>query len=414
LSDRWKRRLISSVADLNPETLSKKSPPARIRYVDISAVSPDGADRDAIKELAIDEAPSRARRIVRTGDVIVSTVRPSLRARAAIAVDLDGAVVSTGFCVLRPSAEIHPGYLDAVTRTNEFYGHLEGRQSGSAYPAVRPSDVGDALFLLPPLDEQRRIADVLRAFDQAIHRAAAQGAATRQLGEPIRGAMLELGGHPTKLRDISGPTGIQIGPFGSQLHAFDYRDEGTPVVMPRDMRDGRITTDSIARVGDEEVHRLARHRIAAGDILLPRRGDLTKRAFVLDHEEGWLCGTGSIRVRVPKQICRLVFEAINRDEASQWLISHAVGTTMLNLNTEIVGDLPLRLPELKVAQPFLDALKNLEVAEVAVAARMAALRAARSAVLSALLTGEWEIPESYDHFLDEGVRGRVRTSYGVA
>src|SRR5207248_10404790 len=88
------------------------------------------------------------------------------------------------------------------------------------------------------------------------------------------------------LRDLVIDEGIQIGPFASQLHAADYRENGTPVVMPRDMIAGRIDTTSIARVGPDDAVRLSRHRLRAGDILLPRRGDLAKRALVREGEDG--------------------------------------------------------------------------------------------------------------------------------
>ena len=92
--------------------------------------------------------------------------------------------------------------------------------------------------------------------------------------------------------------GVQTGPFGSQLHASDYSEDGTPVVMPQDMVDGRICCDAIARVADEFVQRLDRHKLKAGDIVFSRRGDVGRFAVVTPKEEGWICGTGSIRIRL--------------------------------------------------------------------------------------------------------------------
>ena len=68
-----------------------------------------------------------------------------------------------------------------------------------------------------------------------------------------------------KLGDIS--SAIQTGPFGSQLHQSDYSDMGVPVVMPKDIRNGRIDETAIARVEDHHVDRLSRHKISEGDIL---------------------------------------------------------------------------------------------------------------------------------------------------
>jgi type I restriction enzyme S subunit len=65
---------------------------------------------------------------------------------------------------------------------------------------------------------------------------------------------------------------IQTGPFGSQLHQSDYEIDGVPVIMPKDIIDGRVALDGVARVGEEMAQRLARHRLKERAIVLPRRG----------------------------------------------------------------------------------------------------------------------------------------------
>lgn len=140
---------------------------------------------------------------------------------------------------------------------------------------------------------------------------------------------------------------IQTGPFGSQLHASDYVETGTPVIMPADIVDGRVSTESIARVGPEHVERLSQHQLRHKDIVFSRRGDVTRFARVSVREVGWLCGTGCIKVRVghgdlalPEWIA-LVLDA---QDVKEWLVRHAVGATMPNLNTSILGAVPLEVP----------------------------------------------------------------------
>ena len=81
---------------------------------------------------------------------------------------------------------------------------------------------------------------------------------------------------------------VQTGPFGSQLHASDYSDEGIPVVMPQDMDGGKIVCERIARVSQKHVDDLSRHKLRSGDIVFSRRGDVTRFAVVTDREEGWI------------------------------------------------------------------------------------------------------------------------------
>jgi type I restriction enzyme S subunit len=91
---------------------------------------------------------------------------------------------------------------------------------------------------------------------------------------------------------------IQTGPFGSQLHTSDYKEEGIPVVMPTNIGDGGIVIDGIARIDQLDVDRLSQHKLQLNDIVFSRRGDVTKNALVRPHEVGWFCGTGCLKVRL--------------------------------------------------------------------------------------------------------------------
>lgn len=142
---------------------------------------------------------------------------------------------------------------------------------------------------------------------------------------------------------------ISTGPFGSQLHASDYSDAGTPVVMPVNLINGRVSESGIARVGDEHVLRLSRHRLRPGDIVFSRRGDVTRFALVSERESGWLCGTGCLKISlgsVKTATPEFIAAYLSSPDAKDWLVRHAVGATMPNLNTEILSDIPIILPQL--------------------------------------------------------------------
>ena len=143
---------------------------------------------------------------------------------------------------------------------------------------------------------------------------------------------------------------IQTGPFGSQLHQSDYSDVGTPVIMPKDIANGKISEVSIARVSNEHVERLSKHRVELGDILYSRRGDVGRCAYADSNNVGWLCGTGCLRVTIDSQKAnpKFIFYALQLPECIGWVINHAVGSTMLNLNTSIIGDIPLSVPSLRI------------------------------------------------------------------
>ncbi len=141
---------------------------------------------------------------------------------------------------------------------------------------------------------------------------------------------------------------VQIGPFGSQLHESDYVPDGVPVVMPKDIEDGRIRRSTVACVSQETADRLSRHQLKARSVVLPRRGDISKRAYVTAEQEGWLCGTGCVKIEIGGKLLDPLFlyYYLAQDHVVRWLEQHAVGTTMLNLNTEIVSALPVRYPDI--------------------------------------------------------------------
>ena len=151
---------------------------------------------------------------------------------------------------------------------------------------------------------------------------------------------------------------LQTGPFGSQLKQAEYSDEGVPVIMPKDISNGQVVTETVARVPEATADRLARHRIAKNGIVLPRRGEVTKRAFVEEQQAGWLCGTGCLKIeaRGNRIWPKYLYYYIGTPRSIEWLERNAVGSTMLNLSSEIVSRFPVRLPTIEIQKEIADVL----------------------------------------------------------
>ncbi len=141
---------------------------------------------------------------------------------------------------------------------------------------------------------------------------------------------------------------IQTGPFGSQLHASDYVPVGVPSIMPTNIGENRIVEDGIVRITEDDANRLGQHRLRAGDIVYSRRGDVEKRALIREREEGWLCGTGCLKVRLGSGVVDPLFASLflGHPAIREWIVRHAVGATMPNLNTSIMSAVPFALPPL--------------------------------------------------------------------
>jgi type I restriction enzyme S subunit len=140
---------------------------------------------------------------------------------------------------------------------------------------------------------------------------------------------------------------IQTGPFGSSLHQSDYRIGGTPVINPASLRNGRIVPIDDMAVGPDALKRLEVFRLSSGDIIMARRGEMGRCAIVTNEEHGWLCGTGSLVLRMPASLhAPYLAMFIGAPRSRRYLSSSSVGTTMQNLNQSILSRMPVGVPPL--------------------------------------------------------------------
>ena len=146
-------RVTLSVIKIDP----KKEPDREIDYIDISGIDNSRHVIGNVKQYRIKEAPSRARQVVRSGDVLFATVRPYLRNIASVPRKYDEQIASTGFSVLRPATGICPAFLFYKAISNDFVNALTEIQYGVSYPAVKDEQVREQLLGIPPSPEQLRI-----------------------------------------------------------------------------------------------------------------------------------------------------------------------------------------------------------------------------------------------------------------
>jgi len=168
IPEEWEVVRLGEVCDINPERI-KYEQGRIIKYIDIESIK-DGNVSD-YKIFKIEEAPSRAQRIVKEHDILISTVRPNLKAFTIIKPEYNYFICSTGFAVVRSKSSVNPLFLFHLIWFDEiFLKQVLPLVVGSNYPAVNSKELINILIPLPPLSEQKRIAEILSQIDQAIEK----------------------------------------------------------------------------------------------------------------------------------------------------------------------------------------------------------------------------------------------------
>ena len=195
-----------------------------------------------------------------------------------------------------------------------------------------------------------------------------------------------------KLKEILSDSGgyLQTGPFGSQLHAHEYTLDGVPVVMPQDINDGKIGTEDIARIPESRAATLQKHRMKLGDVIIARRGDLSRAATINDNQKNIVCGTGCFLLRLGNSnLDARFFSKIYRyDLIQRQVVGLAVGTTMPSLNNEIMGK--LIFPDMSVEEQnrISDRLEIVEAKITGLSSQLSKLLKQKSGLMHDLLTGK--------------------------
>lgn len=250
----WKETTLGEVADVNAATINGDYPHDEIEYIDVASVEERKLVNTQILQLK--EAPSRAKRIVRDNDILISTVRPNLKHYCFIKKSKPNLVASTGFAVV--SAKSTDAYfLYNLLTTNEYTDYLIkiADSQTSTYPAFNPGVISNSKFIFPPLPEQRAIAGVLSSLDDKIELLREQNKTLETTAQAIFKRWFvdvefpDAKGHPYKssggkmqassLGPI--PTGWQIGELGK---VTDIRGGTTPSTTNPDFWNGDIAWTS--------------------------------------------------------------------------------------------------------------------------------------------------------------------------
>jgi type I restriction enzyme S subunit len=404
MSEGWRETRLGDIVSINPEAVDIRFD-REIQYIDLSAVSATGGiNRSAVTRLLLSAAPGRARRITRADDVLVATVRPYLRGFAAVPGDLDGAVASTGFAVLRAIPEVAiPGFVWLLVTTDAFVEGLMRRATGSNYPAVRPADVAEQPVVLPPLAQQRRIVDVVGAIDKFALAAADNAARAADLRSALREVLVDVDSVTRRLDEVV--AGIEGG--------VSPVTEGRPplggersVLKLSAVRAGKfVPTEAKAVALDVKLPQRA--MVREGDVLITRSNTpetVGMVCFVESAPDNLYLSDLTLRLH-PRDGVDPAFlaEALNTRSVRREIVSSAKGTSgsMRKISRETLRRIEIRLPAALEGQIRIAAILR-AASDVATASErlQRQLRSLRAELARDLLSGSRTMEASYDRFLD--------------
>jgi type I restriction enzyme, S subunit len=316
----WSLTKIANVIGRFKSIDPAKTPNNEFRYIDIGTIDNTSQTIGLPKHFCGRDAPSRARRLVETGDVLFSTVRTYLKNIAIVPIGFEGVLTSTGIAVLRPSACIDGRFLFEWVRSDDFVSEISRSQDGTMYPAVSDNDIANASIPVPPLSEQRRIVAKLEAllertkaardelaaipisiehYKQAILEKAFTGELTadwrlqnfcaptlkkKDYDREAQSARTALRGSRRALSELNDPSDI-VGSIPSDWHygrlidlielkvgfAFKsswYQKEGVPLLRGINVAPGRLDWEEIVSLSSNKLTEFAEYTIVEGDILL--------------------------------------------------------------------------------------------------------------------------------------------------
>lgn len=414
--EHWSFKRLKNVATHNDDALDERTDPDfEMEYVDISSVSlTNGIEKS--ETLKFEKAPSRARRKVKDGDIIVSTVRTYLKAIAPVSNPPENLIVSTGFAVVRPLEKLHSGYAGYLLQSNGFVGEVVANSVGVSYPAINASDLVCIAAVEPPFGEQEVIT---RFLDFKTAQIDALIVKQQALLEKLAEKRTALISHAvTKGLDPSVPMkdskAAWLGDIPSHWEAKRLKfviseplkyganeaAELTDTDLPRYIRITDVNDDGTLR---EETFRSLPQDVADnyllsdGDILLARSGATVGKSFIYKPSWGVAAYAGYlIRARMSDTMdADFAYLFLQSSCYWQWLNSVFIQATIQNVSAEKYANLVIPVPpideQLAIVPALLVQLTKIDAQRERAGLAVDRLVEYRSAVITNAVTGKIDV-----------------------
>lgn len=281
------------------------------------------------------------------GQILYGKLRPYLNKHGIPTFD---GVCSTDILVFDTQKITIAKYINFFFDTRDFLEYTISNSRGVNLPRVSETTILEAKCPLAPLPEQQRIVDRIESLFAKLDEAKEKAQATLDSFETRKAAILhkaftgELIGKEevkTVLLEKVVET-IRIGPFGSALHQEDYITNGIPVINPKHIIGQQIKPEAKVTISADKAFELSSYMLRENDVILGRRGEMGRSAPIGQQQKGWICGTGSMIIRLKTGYDASFYsQIIGSQSVVQYLEENCVGSTLKNLNEKIVRHIPI-------------------------------------------------------------------------
>lgn len=329
-------------------------------YVDVSSVSNETYEITQTSQVLGRDAPSRARRLMRTDDVIFATIRPTLKRIASVPSALDQQVCSTGYMVLRSLPKLHPRFLFHYLFTDQFQGAMEELQTGASYPAVTDGQVRQQPIPLPPLEEQQRIVAVLDEAFEGLARARAHAEANlqnaRELFENSLSAFIDRHKESWSSTTLGEAYDVRDGTHDSPK----YHTTGRALITSKNLgRDG-LHFEKVKFISEEDFELICkRSGVHKGDVLFAMIGTIGN-PIVVEVEPDFAIKNVALFKMKEARSGQFLCYMLRSKQVVDKMKAEAKGTTQQFVGLGYLRAFPIILPKQPKEMALVDDLDRME------------------------------------------------------
>ena len=350
----------------------KEQPDTIIDYIDISSVDNVSKTVTGYQTMAFGESPSRARKSVKKGNILVSTVRPNLNAVAILEKDTPNlTVASTGFCILDCKENADNRFVFNFCKSKTFIDAMVSQATGASYPAVTDKIVRAALVPLYSYHEQRSIGEVLDKVSAIIEKRKRE---LVELDDLIKARFIEMFGDPvvndrgwqkiTLLESLEAGRTVTYG----IVQTGDEFENGTPVFRPIDIAGGHVPKREELKKTDPLISAQYKRTLLKGnELLITVRGSVGETFQTTDEFKGCNVGRNIVPLVTDsnKVLQRFLQELFAQDAIKNWLKGITKGIALQGLNMGEFKEMPVIVPPIAMQRAFVVFAMQVDKSKVA-------------------------------------------------